>query len=554
MQTCSMLFRATALSLAAALAACGGGGDGGSEAAAPAVVNPAPAALTLSGTAAVGAALAAAPVSIKCVGGSGSATTAADGSFSVAITGASLPCVLSVTSGATTLRSVAEAGSASSAVANITPLSELIVARLAGGDAAALFNNFDAAAQAKLSSSGLSDARSAVTTALQGVIDLSSVDPLKSELKAANGSTAGNALDKLLDTLGSALRAAGTDVAAVATAMQANSSAPAVVQTLLQPASASCAGLRSGKYRLLDAYADGIADATAVVSIDAAKGSFSVAGGTARSFAPVSGAACKFTLDGGSDTVYVAASGLMMLRYAESATVTRAAVLLPEQSVPVAELAGNWNISFYGSETAGGTPGHGFSTETIDATGKTTAGADCVGATCTSWTPQASDVFAVDATGGFTVTDPDGSKARVFAYKTAAGQISLLGLTFDAKGAPLGFVAAAKQVALGLPKVDDVNRFWDVEVNWSGVVSPTDVEMTVTAVDATAKTLTRKRMSDGRVDTFAVNSPRDGLRYRSATASLSEATVMPLPGTGLSVSSGKTLKGASFFTVTVAKP
>lgn len=555
----TLLFRTTWLAAAAALAACGGGGDAAST---PTVPPPVIASLTVGGTAAVGAALAAAPVSIKCVGATGTATTAADGSFSVAIAGASLPCVLSVTSGTTTLRSVAEAGTGSSAVANITPLSELIVARLAGGDAATLFTTFDAAAQAKLTSTGLSDARTAVATVLTGIVDLTGVDPIKAELKAANGSNAGNPLDKLLDTLGAALKAAGTSVGAVASAMQANGSAPAAVQTLLQPVAASCAGLRSGKYRVLDAYADSIADATMVVTIDAVKGQFSTPGAAPRSFTAAEGQPCKFQLDNG-DLVYVASSGVAMMRYAASVNVTRPAVLLPEQSLPVAELAGSWNIMIYGAEVAGGPITPGYSTETIDATGRTTAGADCVGSTCTPWTPQASDVFKADAAGGFTVADPDGSKARVFAFKTAAGQISLVGLLFNANGQPLGLVAAARQVALTLPAVGDTQRFWDIEVNWSGVFTPTDVETTVTGVDAAAKTLTRKRTSDGRVDTFAVNSPRDGLRYRAvgtsvlnsgATVRFAEATVMPLPGTGVAVSSGATLNGGSHFTVTVGKP
>jgi hypothetical protein len=547
------------LAVVASLAACGGGGDASTPA-----IPATPARLSISGTAAVGAALPSATVSVKCVGATGSATTAVDGGFNVAITGASLPCVLSVTSGGVTLRSVAEAGTGSSATANITPLSELIVARLAGGDAATLFTTFDGAAQAKLSASSVSDARAAVVTALQGVIDLTGVDPIKADLKAANGSVVGNALDKQLDALGLALKAAGTNVASVANAMQANSTAPAVVQTLLRPSASSCAGLRTGKYRLLDAYAGSVAAATPLVSVEAAKGEFIVTGGATRTFQPVTGAACQFLLDNG-DRVYVAASGVAVLRYTVSGSVIRAAVLLPEQAVPVSELAGNWNIVTFGAQVAGGALSQGYSTQTIDATGKTTSGADCVGSTCTAWTPQASDQLAADTTGGgFTVTDPDGSKTRVFAYKTAAGQISLVGLMFDPKGLPLGMLAAAKQTALSLPAVGDVTRFWDVEVDSLGLAAaPADVETTVTAVDTTAKTLTRKRMSDGRVDTFAVNSPRDGLRYRAAGSSVltngttlrfAESAVLPLPGTGVSLSSGATLNGRSWLSVSIIKP
>lgn len=557
----SMLFRATALSLAAALVACG---DGGSDEAS--VANPPATRLSIGGTAAVGAALAGAPVSAKCVGGSGSATTGADGRFDLSIDGASLPCVLSVTSGSTTLRSVAEAGSGDRATANITPLSELIVARLAGGDAAALFDAFDAAAQAKLSAAGLSEARAAVAAALQGVIDLSSVDPIKAELKAAHGDNAGNALDQLLDTLGSALQAAGTDLGQVASAMQANSEAPAAVQTLLQPAAPSCAGLRSGKYRLLDAYTGDIGTATALVGIDALKGEYTNAGVT-RTFKPSAGEACRFQVDEGWGTAYVAAaSGLIVLRYFETATLARTAVLLPEQSVPVRELAGKWNMLVYGApeEDAGVPWGHAYTTETIAENGKSLEAADCEGAVCTVWTPN-HDTFYADAAGGFSVRESETGwvKARLFAYKTAGGKISLLGLMSNVNGEPLGFFAGAKQQALSLPAVGDTSRFWDVELNWSGVASPGDVEMSVTAVDPAAKTLTRKRKSDGRIDSFAVNSPRDGLRYRAAGSSLldngttlnfAESTTMPLPGTGVSVSSGATRNGGSHFTLTVAKP
>src|SRR5689334_18910701 len=129
--------------LAALVAACGGGGGGGSVATtAPPPPPPPQASLQVSGTAAVGAALANAPVQAKCATGSGTATTAADGSYSISIVGGALPCLVKVTGSAdgetVTLHSVADSGTTNaadavtSAKANATPLTELIITQLTG--------------------------------------------------------------------------------------------------------------------------------------------------------------------------------------------------------------------------------------------------------------------------------------------------------------------------------------------------------------------------------------------------------------------------------------
>ena len=131
---------------AAALAACGDGGDGGGGGGS----GPPPAAassITLGGTAARGEALAAAAVGVKCASGTpaaATATTAGSGAYSVTIEGASLPCVLRVTgAGGEVYHSVA-AGSASSGsfVANLSPLTEMMVAQIAGGAPGAFYDGF----------------------------------------------------------------------------------------------------------------------------------------------------------------------------------------------------------------------------------------------------------------------------------------------------------------------------------------------------------------------------------------------------------------------------
>jgi len=556
----TLFLHASSIALAAALVACGGGSDGGSSSAGGGTT---PASLTVGGTAAVGAALAAAPVSIKCVGGTGTATTAADGSFSVAISGASLPCVLSVTSGTTTLRSVAEAGSASSVTANITPLSEIIVSRLAGGDAAALFNNFDAAAQAKLSSTALSDARAVVVAALKDAIDLSGVDPIKDPLVAANSGKTGNALDQKLDSLGAVLKAGQTNLGEVVAALAANPTAPAVVQNLLKPAASSCAALRSGKVYMLDPYEyDLTPDKIPVSTVDAVALTYTNEDGGVFKLVPVADSPCAFTVQGEEVQLYVAKSGVILARTKDDAGTMRAALGVPVQNVPLAELSGNWNVTGYMADTYGATPAPFFSTYAIDGAGKVTGGADCKGLdACVAWTPQPGEAFTVHTAGGFVTSDSEGS-GRLFPVKNAAGQMALLGIAFDANKRPLGVAIFSRPTALSLPSVDQVDNFWDMQITGNGIAQAVgDNQTKIQSVDAATNSYKRIRTSDGRVDGFTVNKPRDGLRYRPAGSSvgINGATITygatlntPLAGLGLTVYSS--LGPNVFFGVSVAKP
>lgn len=99
-----------------ALVACGGGtSTGGSPAE------------TVSGTAAVGAALANASITLTCKNGSGSATANANGAYSAtfAFDG---PCSITATGGAITMHSFA----AGAGTFNVTPLTELLLDYIAG--------------------------------------------------------------------------------------------------------------------------------------------------------------------------------------------------------------------------------------------------------------------------------------------------------------------------------------------------------------------------------------------------------------------------------------
>ena len=550
------LVLATAAIQAALLTACGGGGSDSSTPA-DGGTGTTPAALTISGTAATGAAIVGGKIDVKCAAGTGTATTIADGSYTVTISGGTLPCVMHVTASDVDLYSLAEGGSGSAVRANITPLSQLVAATVVGGDPANLFANFDVSAQTLLTAANVAKAITAVTSALSGAIDLTGIDPLKDSLVAASGSTTGNALDQKLDALKAALAAAGITLADVTTAIVASGpDTQAPVKTLLQPVVSTCAGLRSGSYRALNPNETDPAWANHVFTFDA--GTLTVKFFDGTSTVLTDAGSCAFTINDGTKLM-VSKSGAIVALAAVSATQTEASVVIPEQTIPVSELAGSWNVLSYERDTAGALLKPSTATVTLDATGAFTAGSDCVGlSVCTAWTSLPGKLTA-GAGGGFQFTDTDGNTHKLFAFKTADGQLSLYVL--DANN--MGFSIAAKQLAVALPEVGVVNKFWDFSIGSGGYASTvTDTTTTVQAVDTTAASYTRVRAFDGRVDGFSINKPRDGLRYRAAgssattsggTVNYSEIIVMPLPSTGLSVyvSAGA---NQNFFGVSVNHP
>ncbi|WP_426148147.1 PKD domain-containing protein [Polaromonas sp. DSR2-3-2] len=184
------------------LAACGGGsGSGGSS-----NQGSTPADLTISGTAATGRAIAGAAINAKCQVGTGAATTNADGTFSLNVIGGTLPCLLQIANplDGTKLHTVAT-GSGNTAIANITPLTEMLVARVLRNDPAVFFATFDPAiAVNTMTAANLKAAQVDVGAILSGAVDTSSLtDFIATTLRAAtaNDLTRGDAQDKLLDAL-----------------------------------------------------------------------------------------------------------------------------------------------------------------------------------------------------------------------------------------------------------------------------------------------------------------------------------------------------------------
>lgn len=242
----------TVFSCLTLLAACGGGGGASSSTTAPA--------LQISGTAATGAAIASGTVEAKCLAGTGTATTNADGSYTVTVASGVQPCILRATDPIThmQLHSVVEAGATS---ANITPATDLVVANTVGESPSSAFTNYSATHQQKITATNISTAVTRVQTATAALgtdADMRGVDIMKGNLQAATGDLAGNAADKKIDALMAALAAADKKISELS-ALLANSTSETTATNQLkslvgnaQYSLASCPAARSGDIWVLD--------------------------------------------------------------------------------------------------------------------------------------------------------------------------------------------------------------------------------------------------------------------------------------------------------------
>ncbi|MBN9695017.1 MAG: hypothetical protein J0L85_04405 [Zoogloea sp.] len=530
----------SALSLGLAACGGGGGGSGSSTTSTP---------LVLSGNASNGAALAGATVEAKCATGSGSATTDTSGHYRISIDGGALPCVLRAPNGSTALHSVAEAGGSQSLTANLTPLSEALVASLASAPPADLYATFDSSAQGRITAGNISGARANLTAALAGVTDISALDPLKDDLSAAPAAT-----NAALGKLATALTDARLSQADLDAALAAAGGITAPVKTLLQAASATCSGLRSGSYRLIAPFVG--TGGTQRITIDAKNLSVSYADANTDTLVDQGG--CQFSTPD-NDQFYVSASGVTLLRYSAGSGKTGIALIIPEQTLPISAFAGTWNEIGFGRD-ASNTPLEGWSAQSIlDSAGNFTGNLDCgseLGVTCTNDTLPTQ--LKTNSNGGFDTTY-QGSAVRMFAFRTASGGTMMV--TTSPDGSALSFLA--KVGSLTLPTVGSVTRYWNMSFNSAGYQGNFISETTtITASNAAANTYTRSHASDGHQETLTINQPKDGMRYRPAatatngsggTVNVSAAVLMRIGDTGFGVARNVT-SGQNFFAMSIDRP
>lgn len=191
--------------MAAALSACGGGGSSSSTSTGTSTGSTVANATTMSGTVAVGNALAGATVTIIDVNGkTATATSGSDGSYNVSLAGLTAPFVITATvpSGvSTTLYSVVASLSTTGGApltVNVTPLTTAVAALLAAdGDPTSLVQS---GASSAVTSAAVSAAVAKLDTALTSIL---SANGLPSTFDPIGGSFAANqkGADAVIDSV-----------------------------------------------------------------------------------------------------------------------------------------------------------------------------------------------------------------------------------------------------------------------------------------------------------------------------------------------------------------
>lgn len=164
------------------LVACGGGGGSSGQ---------------ISGTAATGAPITNATVDIQCASGSALSTiTSSTGAWQVTLSGQTLPCKLKVSGGDLPLGQALYSVALESGNVNITTLTNLVVASLAGAAPATWFANASAGDFQRLTAAAVAVALDNVRQALP-LDALSGVNPLTANFKAEKGDRLDNVLEAI---------------------------------------------------------------------------------------------------------------------------------------------------------------------------------------------------------------------------------------------------------------------------------------------------------------------------------------------------------------------
>lgn len=185
-----------ALGTSLVLAGCGGSdgsGSGGTS-------NGGPATTTLTGTAATGAAMTSGTVELSCKDGLQKAgiPISATGTWSATVPTVNLPCAVKASDGTNTYYSFT-VGNGNSIVVNVTPLTTLVLAQILGTTPSSLFASLSATDLAKINTSAIDAAISALNAALAQYALPAGFNPVTTPLIAAAPGQAGNAYDGLLD-------------------------------------------------------------------------------------------------------------------------------------------------------------------------------------------------------------------------------------------------------------------------------------------------------------------------------------------------------------------
>jgi hypothetical protein len=573
---------ATAVAFSILIAGCGGGG--GDDATTTST-------LTVSGIAATGAALTHVTVTAKCASGTGSATqssSTADGSYSVTITSGTLPCVLEATGTDSSGNSVTLHSVTTSSTANITPLTELLVAQLTGTSPSSYMSSLDTSTITNtVTSTSISNAQSAVLTMLTNAgIDTSAISSI---VTGAITAGSGSGYDGVLDNLATALTAADSSLSTLASTLASTSSGAAATSTtastdtvslsadlLLKPHASNCDALRSTSYRAVMSKRHG-SNAVAHLSVDAETLVVTDLGDNETETWTANGA-CRFTSSDGHDIV-VSPAGVIVSRAAatgsDTANTYHLLVAVPEQTHTLAEQAGSWNVIGLDTDDSATTWFAYLGSSTVTASGVGTMDYGCEYASTaatrecgTSTTPHIT--YALDADGGFLGTATSGNYVeRIFPYRAGNGELFFINANQSTSDVPSGdgsISFGTKQRTLTLPTVGTVHSVWNVSINTVNQLSGSAIESmthTIQSVDSSAGSFTRlsgATYGATHSETIAINSigsntTLNGFSYRAGatgiatsdggTTTVRESISFKAAGMGLSVNYLPVMNGSA---------
>ncbi len=565
MQKMELLTRsAAACAVALVIAGCGGGGSSSGYVSGTAAPASSAAGLQLSGTAATGAALVDASVSVKCASGSGTATTDANGAYTLKLNGGALPCVIKVTGTQggveVTLHSLTEAGSTdangvTSASANATPLTEMIVAQLTAGLPEDFFSAFNAASGAQITSEKLAAATDLVFTVLkeQFHIDLAGIDPFKSTLVAATAAApaGGNGYDQLLDQLGAqvdvqSLPQVVTTIASAAASGTSSDLGTAIASVATPVSLPGCPSATSGKYRTVDYFGR-----TTVRDVNFKTMKYNTGDGQPLyDITADPSKVCEFKVAGtanGETVEYsmVFGTGGMGSYKVQNFTTSRSSVgyLFPVQSHPVSALAGEWTYlqSGYVNSVTGFT--HYAGKFDIQADGSITA-CDYVDGDYSACVPNtAARALTARGDGGFDLAKNGATVASLYGFRAPNGTLNIFA-TQNPTGANTADTLQTSMLLtqlkpLSLPADGAVTKYWDLQFSQNGSSATRVVTLSAdssTVTNVSGNVVTRTRASDARVDTVEYNQPATGMRYRPQGSTYAAVNQFLIPGANFTVS------------------
>ncbi len=316
-----------------------------------------------------------------------------------------------------------------------------------------------------------------------------------------------------------------TQTASGTVTTSATASLPA--DLLLKTAASNCSALRSGRYRVVSFRpATAGSFSTQIVTLDAATLKATNPDGSVSTL--TANGPCRFLSNTGSDLL-VSPSGVAINR-ALDGSVNVAAIIFPEQTIPLADLAGDWNT--IGQErNSSNSALYDLVTvsTTISATGAFSNITNCNPiSTCVAVTGKVINAKANTASGGFdVVSTTDGWTNRMFAYRAGGGELMLVSLAGNGS-----YVIGTKSRVSTLPTVGTVQNVWN-EAILSNLTGTTVSEgtNTITSLNTSANSFLRSNsvgtLSSGvtRSETLSINTPRNGFTRRTPeTVTASDGT------------------------------